>query len=160
MQGMGGLILGQENSLEKRMASHSSILAQQIPCIEEPGGLESMGVTRIRQDSDQITTTFVISKEFNQPISICQTDFKISVSRVQQGTNNFTSIDFSHFWFLLWPVVLWHIIQQELNYLRPFRNEPKSLFHYCSISHKSLRTAFDLVCVLWILGKDSSKCMY
>ena len=29
------------------------------------------GVTRVTQDSNQITTTFVISKEFNQPISTC-----------------------------------------------------------------------------------------
>ena len=35
------------------------------------------GVTRVRHDSNQITTTFIISKEFNQTISICWTDFKI-----------------------------------------------------------------------------------
>ena len=35
--------LGQEDSLEKGMASHSSILAWRIPWTEEPGGLQSMG---------------------------------------------------------------------------------------------------------------------
>ena len=35
--------LGQEDVLEKRMATHSSILAWRIPWIEEPGGLQSMG---------------------------------------------------------------------------------------------------------------------
>ena len=35
--------LGQENPLEKGMATHSSILAWRIPWAEEPGGLQSMG---------------------------------------------------------------------------------------------------------------------
>ena len=35
--------LGQENPLEKGMASHSSILAWRIPRPEEPGGLQPMG---------------------------------------------------------------------------------------------------------------------
>ena len=36
--------LGQENPLEKEMATHSSILAREIPWTEEPGGLQSMGL--------------------------------------------------------------------------------------------------------------------
>ena len=36
--------LGQEDSLEKGMATHSSILAWRIPWTEEPGGLQSMGL--------------------------------------------------------------------------------------------------------------------
>ena len=35
--------LGQEDLLEKEMATHSSILAWKIPWMEEPGRLESMG---------------------------------------------------------------------------------------------------------------------
>ena len=35
--------LGQENPLEKEMATHSSILAWEIPWTEKPGGLQSMG---------------------------------------------------------------------------------------------------------------------
>ena len=35
--------LGQEDSLEKRMATHSSILAWRIPRTEEPDGLQSIG---------------------------------------------------------------------------------------------------------------------
>ena len=35
--------LGQEDSLEKGMATYSSILAWRIPWTEEPGGLQSMG---------------------------------------------------------------------------------------------------------------------
>ena len=36
--------LGQEDPLEKEMATHSSILAWSIPWTEEPGGLQSMGL--------------------------------------------------------------------------------------------------------------------
>ena len=35
--------LGQEDPLEKEMATHSSILAWRIPWTEEPGRLQSMG---------------------------------------------------------------------------------------------------------------------
>ena len=35
--------LGQEDPLEKEMATHSSILAWETPWTEEPGGLQSMG---------------------------------------------------------------------------------------------------------------------
>ena len=34
--------LGQEDPLEKEMATHSSILTWEIPLTEEPGGLQSM----------------------------------------------------------------------------------------------------------------------
>ena len=39
--------LGQEDPLEKEMATHSSILAWTIPWREEPGGLQSMGSQRV-----------------------------------------------------------------------------------------------------------------
>ena len=35
--------LGQEDPLEKEMATHSSIVALEIPWTEEPGGLQSTG---------------------------------------------------------------------------------------------------------------------
>ena len=34
--------LGQEDSMEKEMTTHSSILAWEIPWTEEPGGLQSV----------------------------------------------------------------------------------------------------------------------
>ena len=42
--------LGQEDPLEKEMATHSSILACGIPWTEEPGELQSMGLQRVRHD--------------------------------------------------------------------------------------------------------------
>ena len=42
--------LGQEDPLEKEMATHSSTLAWKIPWMEEPGTLQSMGSRSVRQD--------------------------------------------------------------------------------------------------------------
>ena len=42
--------LGQEHSLEKEMATHSSSLSWRIPWTEDLGGLQSMGSHRVRHD--------------------------------------------------------------------------------------------------------------
>ena len=42
--------LGQEDPLEKEMATHSSILVWRIPWKEEPGRLQSMGSQRVGHD--------------------------------------------------------------------------------------------------------------
>ena len=42
--------LNQEDPLEKGMASPSSILAWKVLCTEEPGGLQSIGLQRVRHD--------------------------------------------------------------------------------------------------------------
>ena len=39
--------LGREDPLEKEMATHSSVLAWEIPWTEEPGGLQSPGSQRV-----------------------------------------------------------------------------------------------------------------
>ena len=46
MQEMWVRSLGPGAPLEKEMASHSSILAWEIPWAEEPGGLQSMGLQK------------------------------------------------------------------------------------------------------------------
>ena len=45
-----GSIPGWGRSLEKEMATHSSILAWEVPWTEEPGGLQFMGSQRLRYD--------------------------------------------------------------------------------------------------------------
>ena len=42
--------LGQEDPLEKGMATHCSILAWRIPWTEEPGGLQPVGSQRVGHD--------------------------------------------------------------------------------------------------------------
>ena len=51
--------LGQEDPLEKEVATHLSILAWRIPWTEQPGGLQSMGSQRVRHD--RATNTFIFS---------------------------------------------------------------------------------------------------
>ena len=51
-------ILGQEDPLEKEMATHSSILALEIPWTEEPGGLQSTRSQRVRCDEHAHTDCF------------------------------------------------------------------------------------------------------
>ena len=49
--------LGQEDPLKKGMATHSSILAWRNPWTEEPGGLQSIGLQRARQDWSDLAPT-------------------------------------------------------------------------------------------------------
>ena len=42
--------LGQEDALEEKIATHSSVLAWEIPWTEEPCGLQSMGLQRVKHD--------------------------------------------------------------------------------------------------------------
>ena len=50
--------LGQEDPLEKELATHSSILAWRIPWTEKPGGLQSTGSQRVRLSDFTFTFTF------------------------------------------------------------------------------------------------------
>ena len=50
MQEMQLQSLGQEDPLEKEMATHFGILAWEIPWTEEPGRRQSMGSQRVGQD--------------------------------------------------------------------------------------------------------------
>ena len=50
MQETLGQCLCRENPLEKEVATHSSIVAWEIPWTEEPGGLQSMGSQRVGHD--------------------------------------------------------------------------------------------------------------
>ena len=58
MQEMGVRSLGPKDSLEKGMATHSSILAWRIPLTEEPGGLQFMGSQKVRHN--WATNTFTL----------------------------------------------------------------------------------------------------
>ena len=57
--------LVREDPLEKKIATHSSILAWRIPWTEEPGELQFMGLQRVRHD--RVTNTFTdkpVNKRF------------------------------------------------------------------------------------------------
>ena len=52
--------LGQEDTLEKEMAAHSSTLAWKIPWTEKPGRLQSMGSPRVRHDWATSLSLFIV----------------------------------------------------------------------------------------------------
>ena len=56
--------LGQEDPLEKEMATHSSILARKIPRTEEPGRLQSIGVTQSQTLLKRLSTHALIIELF------------------------------------------------------------------------------------------------
>ena len=60
VQETGVRSLGQEDSLEKEMATHSRILARIIPWTEEPGRLQSMGSQRVGHDWVTFTSLSLI----------------------------------------------------------------------------------------------------
>ena len=59
MQEMGARSLGQEDPLENEMATHSRILAWEIPWTEDPGGLQSVGPQRVRH-ADRLNTHIIL----------------------------------------------------------------------------------------------------
>ena len=60
--------LDQEDSLEKGMVTHSSILAWRIPWREEPGGLQSMGSQRVKHNRAINTFTFFHTHAEEKPV--------------------------------------------------------------------------------------------
>ena len=62
--------LGQEDSLEEEMATYSSILAWRILWAEEPAGLQSMGLQRVRHIWVNNTLLYIRHKEYFKMNSI------------------------------------------------------------------------------------------
>ena len=60
MQEMQVWSLGQEDPLEKEMATHSNILAWEFPWTEEPGGLQSIGLQKSQTQLSGYTTIFLL----------------------------------------------------------------------------------------------------
>jgi len=60
------------------MATHSNILAWRIPWTEEPGGLQSMGLQRVRHNSATNTFTFIPI-----PTQVC-----ITLNRMGKGNGD------------------------------------------------------------------------
>ena len=58
IQEMWVQFLGREDPLEKKVATHSSVLAWKSPWTEEPGGLPSMGLLKSQTQLSNFTLTF------------------------------------------------------------------------------------------------------
>ena len=77
--------LGQEDLLEKKTATHSSILAWEMPCTEEPGGLQSMGSQRVGHKISTITTYYPLEKE--QMISLIYQEISKKIHKFKKLLN-------------------------------------------------------------------------
>ena len=105
-----GQSLGWEDLLEKGMAIHSSVLAWRIPWTEEPGGLHSMGLQRVRHDWGTHTFTFT-SPFHSNSLAYVLPDFKCS-SSTSSGS---LSDPFGLRWFMLFEAqsyfycFIWHL---------------------------------------------------
>ena len=54
-------------TLEKEMATHSSVLVWRIPGMGEPGGLSSLGLHRVGQDWNDLAAAAVLHSPWNSP---------------------------------------------------------------------------------------------
>ena len=88
--------LGQEDPLEKEMATHFSILARWILWTEESGGLQSMGSQRIRYDW-MIEHMFALSYS-EHVLFICLVWDRLHCAKIQE-----TAFFFPFFFFFLVP---------------------------------------------------------
>ena len=57
--------LGQADTLEKEIATHSSILAQRIPWAKEPDGLQFVGSQKVRRDWSDLARVCVCVSFFS-----------------------------------------------------------------------------------------------
>ena len=64
--------LGQEDSLEEDMATHSTLLAWEIPWTEEPSRLWSMGLQRVGHNRSDLVCMHTAHKNFKQLLSKCR----------------------------------------------------------------------------------------
>ena len=96
MQEMWVRSLGQEDSLEEEMATHSSFLAWEIPRTEEPGRLQSMGLQRVGHDlvTKQVSTNLTgLLEGFNTPLLSCD---RHPVSFVHSWNWRVLCVDYEH----------------------------------------------------------------
>ena len=80
--------LGQEDPLEKEIAIHSSILAWEIPWMEEPSRLQSMGSQRVGQDWATSLSLLMIVHSFSQ-LETCKALLTISLPKNMQAMQIF-----------------------------------------------------------------------
>ena len=97
--------LGQEDPLEKEIATHSTILAWEIPWTEEPGGLQ---LQRVEHDLATKHTQIVKTESFN--ITLKLKDF----FKPPTNSNNLPTT--LRFWFLKNELILSEPLTSEMSF--------------------------------------------
>ena len=108
---------GQEDSLEKTMATHTSIFAWRIPWSEEHGGLQSMGSQRVGHDWMTNTLSFSRKSSLQGKIALFFTLIyhQVSSSRIY---HLFLLIRFKYELYFL-------IHLSKMNYKMPYKCQPQ-----------------------------------
>ena len=75
--------LGQEDSLEQDMATHSSILVWRIPRTEELGGLQVIGSQRVRHDWSNLACTRMY-KDYTKIEHVCQNMLNVMLYKAKK----------------------------------------------------------------------------
>ena len=96
--------LGGEDPLEEEMATHSNILAWNVPWTEEPGGLQSMGSQRVRHDW--------VTAQHSTPVHrvYCHPSPPPFWEHEEKYLNFFHACQFYFLIFFLHTFVGWHVI--------------------------------------------------
>ena len=71
MQETWAQFLGQEDPLEKEMATHSNILVRRIPRTMEPGGLQCIGWQKVRLTTHTHPHTHIYTQTHTHTYIIC-----------------------------------------------------------------------------------------
>ena len=88
--------LGWEDSLEKEMVTHSSILTWKTPWTEELGRLQSMGSQRVRPDWETSTFTFNAKWQKHLPLQALPSLMELTVPKLSGWCQGICS----HSWWL------------------------------------------------------------
>ena len=97
--------LGQEDLLEKVMATHSSFLAWKIPWTEESGGLQSIGLQKVGHDWSNLAAPWLGNSQLHMLGFSGDTDLEHFSSKLER-----------YMWFLLLFVcsqVLWFTVSRQ-----------------------------------------------
>ena len=88
--------LGWEDPLEEEMATHSSILAWEIPWTEEPGRLQSMGLQKTWQlnNNNNVYVSTLLSQFLLLPPQLCPQVCSLCLQLYSCPANRFIRITF------------------------------------------------------------------
>ena len=100
-----GLILGQEEPLEKEMTTHSSIFAWKNPWTEESGRLQSMGLKRVRHNWACTHCHTQCPQPCSRP-PLTHDSARDSWTLMGQSGSVFCGVTATFFWVLVWTSCL------------------------------------------------------
>ena len=116
MQKTRVLFLGQKDTLEEGMATHSSILAWRIPWTEEPGGVQFMESQRAGHG--WVTNTFIFITDLQYCVNFCSTA-KLVIHMcvcIHTHTHTYIYIYIYIFFFTLFSIMVYHRILNTVLY--------------------------------------------